>query len=135
MLPPCLTIRNHFVYGTTRRTLETSEKKTWSPICNNGQHEALSVPEILALIQQNGRGTDAEEMLLFLVISVIKPTRGTIFEFVEHHCTCFGRSFRLSSGVQDCTHSIMYISYRFVDCPLASSQLTCMTYLMLYVQS
>jgi len=39
------------------------------------------------------------------------------------------------SGVQDCTYSIRYMSYRLVDCLLAGSQLTCMTYLMLYVQS
>jgi len=57
-------------------------------------------------------------------ISVVKPTRCTIFEFIEYHSTCFGRSFRPSSGVQDCTHSIRYMSYSL----LASSHLTCMTY-------
>ena len=46
----------------------------------------------------------------------------------------FRRSFRSSSGVQECTHTIRYMSYRLADyllagsCPLASSQLTCMTY-------
>ena len=34
--------------------------------------------------------------------SIAKPTRCTIFEFIEYHSTCFGRSFRPSSGVQDC---------------------------------
>jgi len=63
-----------------------------------------------------------------------KTTRCTIFEFTEYHSTCFGRSFLPSSGVQDCIHSIRYMSYRFADCmlagicPLACSQLTCMTY-------
>jgi len=77
-------------------------------------------------------------------ISIVKPTRCTIFEFTEYHSTCFGLSFRPSSGVQDCTHSIRYtcMSYRLVDCllagtrwncsfiscRLASSQLTCMAY-------
>jgi len=45
-------------------------------------------------------------------ISTVKPTRFTIFEFTEYHSTCFGRSFRPSAGVQDCTHSIRYMSYR-----------------------
>ena len=44
----------------------------------------------------------------------------------------FGQSFRPLSGVQDCTYSIRYMSYRFVDCllvgPLASIQQTCMLY-------
>jgi len=74
-------------------------------------------------------------------ISIVQPTRCTILEFIEYHSTCFGGSFRPSSGVQDCTHSIRYMSYRLVDCllagkrlssilcPLASSQLTCTTYI------
>ena len=52
-------------------------------------------------------------------ISIVKPTRCTIFEFIEYHFTCFGQSFRPSSGVLDCTYSIMYMSHRFVDCMLA----------------
>jgi hypothetical protein len=40
------------------------------------------------------------------------------FEFIEYHCTCFGRSFLPSSGVQDCTYNVRYMSYRFVDCLL-----------------
>ena len=54
----------------------------------------------------------------------------------------FRRSFRPSSGVQERTYSIGYMSYRFVDCmlvsgcPLACSQRTCMIYdVMLYVRS
>ena len=54
-------------------------------------------------------------------ISIVKPTRRTIFEFIEYHPTCFGRCFRPSSGVQDCTHSIRYMSYRLFDCMLAST--------------
>ena len=42
---------------------------------------------------------------------MLKPTRCTIFEFIEFQSTCFGWSFRPSSGVQDCTHSISYTSY------------------------
>jgi len=49
-------------------------------------------------------------------ISIVKPTRCTIFEFTEYHSTYFGRSFRPSSGVQDRTHGVRYMSYRLVDC-------------------
>ena len=49
-------------------------------------------------------------------ISIVKSTRCTNFEFIEYHSTCFGRSFRPSSGVQDCTRIIRYMSYRLVDC-------------------
>jgi hypothetical protein len=48
-------------------------------------------------------------------ISIVKPTRCTIFQFTEYHSACFGLSFRPSSGVQDCTYSIRYMSHRFVD--------------------
>jgi hypothetical protein len=67
-------------------------------------------------------------------IPIVKPTWCTIFEFIEYHNICFGRSFRPPSGVLDCTYSVRYMSYRFVDCllagscPLASSQRTCVTY-------
>jgi len=43
--------------------------------------------------------------------SIIRSWRLYIW-LLEWHSTCFGRSFRPSSGVQDCTYS----------CPLASSQ-------------
>jgi hypothetical protein len=59
-------------------------------------------------------------------ISIVKPSRCKIFEFIEYHSTGFGRSFCPSSGAQDCTYSIKYMSYRLVDCLLASSQRTCM---------
>jgi len=36
--------------------------------------------------------------------------------------TCFGRSFRPSAGVQDCTNNIRYMSYRLVDCLLAGTR-------------
>jgi len=39
-----------------------------------------------------------------------------------NHSTCFGRSLRPSSGVQDCTYSISYMSYRLVDCILAGTR-------------
>ena len=52
-------------------------------------------------------------------ISIVKPSRCTVFEFIEYHSACFGRSFRPSSGVLDCTHSIRCMSYRLVDCLLA----------------
>jgi len=75
-------------------------------------------------------------------ISILKPNRFTIFEFIEYHSTCFGRSFRPSSGVQDCTYSIRYMSYWLADCllagscPLASSQTNLYDiYLTLYVLS
>ena len=42
------------------------------------------------------------------------------FEFTKYHSTCFGRPFRPSSGVQDRTYSVRYMSYWFVDCLLAS---------------
>ena len=67
-------------------------------------------------------------------IPIVKPTWYAIFEFIEYHNICFGRSFRLSSGILDCTYSVRYMSHRFVDCllagscPLASSQRICMTY-------
>jgi len=58
-------------------------------------------------------------------ISIVKPTRCTISQIyfvLEQHSTCFGRSFRPLSGVQDCTCSIRYMSYRFCGCLLASSR-------------
>jgi hypothetical protein len=42
-------------------------------------------------------------------LSIAKPTRCTIFKFIECNSTCFGRSFRPSSGVQGCTNSIKYV--------------------------
>jgi len=69
----------------------------------------------------------------YLNISIVKPTRSTIFEFIEYHSTCFGRSFRPSSGVQDCTHSIRYMSYRLVDCML--EEMRCFISCPLAVQS
>jgi len=48
--------------------------------------------------------------------SIVKPTRCTSVSnlfYVEWHCTCFGRSFRPSSGVQDCTYSNRYMSNRY----------------------
>jgi hypothetical protein len=61
-------------------------------------------------------------------ISIVKSTRCTIFLFYWIYSTCFGRSFRPSSRVQGCTYNVRYMSYRLVDCLLASSQLACMTY-------
>jgi hypothetical protein len=50
------------------------------------------------------------------------------FGFIGYHSTCFGRSFRLSSEVLDCTHSVRCMSDTFCGCLLASSHRTCMTY-------
>jgi hypothetical protein len=57
----------------------------------------------------------------YKLVSIVKPTRCIIFEFIEYHSTCFGRPFRPSSEVQDCTHKIRYTSYRLVDCLLAGT--------------
>ena len=42
---------------------------------------------------------------------------------LERHSTCFGRSFRPSSGVQDCTYSDRHMSNRY--CWLHASMLSC----------
>ena len=42
-----------------------------------------------------------------------------IYFILEWHSTCFGRSFRPSSGVQDCTYSNTHMSNRYC-CLLAS---------------
>jgi len=59
----------------------------------------------------------------------------------EWHSTCFGRSFRPSSGVQDCTYSNRHMSNRYC-CLLASKLASRQQYLfdilvclLLYVQS
>jgi hypothetical protein len=52
-------------------------------------------------------------------------TDAKFFEFIEYRSTCFGRSFRPSSGAQDCTYNFRYMS---ISCPLVSCQQTCMTY-------
>jgi len=49
----------------------------------------------------------------------------TVFGFIEYHSTCFGRSFRPSSGVQDCTHGSRCMSYKLVDCLLAGTRWNC----------
>jgi hypothetical protein len=78
-----------------------------------------------------------ESWSLSWIISLVKPTRCPMFEFIEYHSTCPRRSFCPSSGVQDCTHTIRYMSYRLVDCLPASKQSTNPydIYLMLCVQS
>jgi len=63
----------------------------------------------------NCRGFLCDPAVVFIIwkyFSIVKPTRCTIFEFIEYHSTFFGWSFSLSSGVQDCIHSIRYMSYR-----------------------
>jgi len=57
-----------------------------------------------------------------LHISIVKPTRCTNesnYFILDWHSTCFGRSFRPSSGVQHCTYSNKYMSNRYC-CLLAS---------------
>jgi len=44
-----------------------------------------------------------------------------IYFILEWHSTCFGRSFRPSSGVQDCTYSNRHLSNRYC-CLVASKQ-------------
>ena len=44
-----------------------------------------------------------------------------IYFILEWHSTCFGRSFRPSSGVQDCTYSNRHLSNRYC-CLLASKE-------------
>jgi len=44
-----------------------------------------------------------------------------MFFILEWHSTCFGRSFRPSSGVQDCTYSNWHLSNRYC-CLLANRQ-------------
>jgi len=44
-------------------------------------------------------------------ISIVKPTRCTIFFRVYWISLYMFRSFRQSSGVQNCTYSIRYTSY------------------------
>ena len=49
-------------------------------------------------------------------ISIVKPTRCTNvsnYFILEWHSTCFGRSFRPSPGVQDCTYSNRHLSNRY----------------------
>ena len=67
-------------------------------------------------------------------ISTVKLTRCTIFEFIEYHSTCLGRSFRPSSGVKDCTYSVRYMSFHLVPTSKQSPNLYD-KYLILCVQS
>jgi hypothetical protein len=63
----------------------------------------------------------------YIFISIVKTnscTASQIYFILEQHSTCFGRSFRQSSGVYDCTYSIRYKSYRFCDCFLADAVCT-----------
>ena len=54
------------------------------------------------------------EDYVVIQILVIKPTRNTNFSnlFLEQNSTCFGEYLCPSSGVQHCTHSNRYRSYR-----------------------
>jgi len=55
-------------------------------------------------------------------VSTAKPTRCIKVSnpfYWSKHSTCFGRSFRPSSGVKDCTYSNRHLSNRSVDCSLA----------------
>jgi len=58
------------------------------------------------------------------------------FYFWKWHSTCFGRSFRPSSGVHDCTYSNRHMSNRYCYCLLASKQHYLFDIrMLLYVQS
>ena len=52
--------------------------------------------------------------LYMTCVLIIKPTRCTKFSnlFLEQNSTCFGQVFCPLSGVQHCTHSNRYMSYR-----------------------
>jgi len=52
-----------------------------------------------------------------------------------NNSTCFGRSFRPSSGVRDCTYSNKRMSNRYCYCLLASSSSICLTYVFTVVNS
>ena len=69
-------------------------------------------------------------------ISIVEPTICTIFEFIEYHSTCFGRSFCPSSGVPRLyiQHQVYVIQVSWL---LASKQSTNQydIYLMLCLQS
>jgi len=57
-------------------------------------------------------------------IYIVKPPRCTDVSnlfYLEWHSTCFGRSFRPSSGIQDCTYSNRHMSNR--HCCLLASKL------------
>ena len=68
-------------------------------------------------------------------VSLVKPTRCTSvskYFILEWHSTCFGRSFRPSSWIQDCTYSNRHISNRY--CCLLVSKHRAVSVLQLYVQ-
>jgi len=72
--------------------------------------------------------TPLKDILHF--ISIVKPTRCnnvTNLFILEWHSTCFGRSFRLSSGAQDCKYS----NFRLMSngyCWLLAVSSICLTY-------
>jgi len=73
---------------------------------------------------------DVHRALRHNIISIVESTRCTNvsnYFILEWHSTCFGRSFRLSTGVQDSTYSNRHLSNRY--CCLSGK------YLLLYVQS
>jgi len=72
-----------------------------------------------------------------VIISTVKNQQDgplyQIYFILEWHSTCFVRSFRPSSGVQDCTYSNRHLSNRY-RCLLASRQ-TAVSVWLLYIQS
>ena len=70
------------------------------------------------------------------IIFTVKPTRctnGSNCFILNCHCTFFGRSFRPSSGVQDCAYSNRHMSNR--HCCLLRQQCLFDKCLLLYAQS
>jgi len=68
------------------------------------------------------------------IISIVKPTRCTIVSnlfILECQSTCFGRSFRPSSGVQHCTYSNRQMSNRYCCLPASRQQYLFDKYLLL----
>ena len=81
-------------------------------------------PAIVHAYLQHIKFLDCHWQNILQVIPIVKPTRCTSVSnlfILGRHSTCFGRSFRPSSGVQDCTHSNRYLSNRYC-CLLASKQ-------------
>jgi len=57
-----------------------------------------------------------EDLYIRKYFSIVKPIRCTnesYYFILKCHTTCFGRSFRPSSGVEDCTYRNRHLSNRY----------------------
>jgi hypothetical protein len=69
------------------------------------------------------------------VIPIVNPTRCTSVSnwfILEWHSTCFGRSFRPSSGVQHCVYTNTHLSNQIL---LSASKQRAVSVWLLYIQS